>query len=72
MNKRNQDKNKAKSRHVQIDYAFLLFDLVYKQCTWKDGFTIWRQSKKKDFLSITYYNAWYGANPILFNKNNRD
>ena len=72
MNKQNLNKNKTKSRHIQIDYAFLLLDLAYKQRTWKDGYSAWRPSKKEDFFSITCYNAWYGANPILFNKNNRD
>ena len=39
----------------------------------KDGFTVWRQSQKEDFLSI-YINVWLrmmsgrGGNPIIFNK----
>ena len=39
----------------------------------KDGFTVWRQSQKEDFLSV-YINVWLrmmsglGGNPIIFNK----
>ena len=41
----------------------------------KNGFTVWRQSQKEDFLSILQYiNAWlsmmsgHGANPVFVNK----
>ena len=45
----------------------------------KVGFTVWRQSLKEEFSSIiNYINVWlslmtgHGANPIFFNKKNKD
>ena len=35
----------------------------------KDGFIIWRQSQKEDFLPILYcLVSGHGANPVFFNK----
>ena len=46
-----QNKNKTKLRHIQIDHAFYC---TRSMVSLKDGFTVWRQSQKEDFLSIIY------------------
>ena len=48
VNKRFKNKNKTKSRHIQID------NLAHQKCNGiiKGGVTFWRQSQKEDFLSI--------------------
>ena len=56
LNERNQNKNKTKSRHIQIDHT--LFCSIQPtnnaMVPLKDGFTVWRQSQKEDFLSLIY------------------
>ena len=80
MNKRNQNKNKTKSRHIQINHAFYysIYPTNIVMLSLKDGFTSWLKSQKEDFLSIIYYNVCLsiisgpGVNPIFFNKKNTD
>ena len=73
VNERNQNK---KSCLIQIEYSFhcLIYPTNNTMVSLKDGFTVWRQSQKEDFLStINYINVWlsmmlgHGANPIFFN-----
>ena len=51
VNERNQNKNKTKSSHIQIDHAFNCSILLTNNAiaSLKDGFTVWRQSQKEDF-----------------------
>ena len=75
MNERNQNKNKTKSRHIQIDHAFYYSILSENNVmvSLKDGFTAWSQSQKEDFLSTKYSLAQHdGVNPIFFSKKNKD
>ena len=74
VNERNQNK---KSCLIQIEHLFhcLIYPRNNAMVSLKDGFTVWRQSQKEDFLSIiNYMNVWlsmmsdYGANLIFFNK----
>ena len=55
-NERNQNKNKTKLRHIQIDHT--LFCSIQPtnnaMVSLKDGSTVWRQSQKEDFLSLIY------------------
>ena len=48
---RSRNKNKTKLRHIQIDNAFFC---TRSMVSLKDGFTVYRQSQKEDFLSIIY------------------
>ena len=54
MNERNQNKHKTKSRHIEINH--ILYCSIQPtnsaMVSWKDGFTVWLQSQKEDFLSI--------------------
>ena len=77
-NERNQNK---KSCLIQIEHSFhcLIYPTNNTMVSLKDGFTVWRQSQKEDFLStINYINVLlsmmpgHGANPIFFNKKNKD
>ena len=56
VNEQIQNKNKTKSRHIQIDHAFYcsIYPTNSAMVSWKDGFTVWRQSQKEDFLWIIY------------------
>ena len=56
LNERNQKKNKAKSRHIQIDHALgcLIQATNSVMVSLKDGFTVWRQSQKERLLSLIY------------------
>ena len=49
VHKRNQSKNETKSCHIQIDHAFCCSVYVTNNAvvSIKDGFTTWRQSKRK-------------------------
>ena len=51
---RNQNKNKTKLRHIKIDHALYcsIQPTNNSMVSLKDGFTVWRQSQKEDFLSI--------------------
>ena len=51
VNERNQNKNKNKSRHIQVDHGFCCSVVVVSM---QDGFTVWRQSQKEDFLLIIH------------------
>ena len=57
VNERNQNKNKTKSRHIQIDFRLYcsIQPTDNAMVSLKDGFTVWRQSQKEYFLSIIYY-----------------
>ena len=46
-----------KSRHIQIDHEFYcsIYPTSNATVSLKDGFAVWRQSQKKDFLPIIYY-----------------
>ena len=57
VNERNQNKNKTKSRHIQIDHAFYcsIQPTSNAMVSLKDGFTIQYQSQNEDFLSVIYY-----------------
>ena len=50
------NKNKTKSRHMQIDLALYCSIQLTNSAmlSLKDGVTVWSQSQKKDFLSIIY------------------
>ena len=56
VNERNQNKNESKSRHIQIDETFYcsIQPTNNAMVSLKDGFTIWHQSQKEDFLLIIY------------------
>ena len=56
VNERNQNKNESKSRHIQIDETFYcsIQPTNNAMVSLKDGFTIWHQSHKEDFLLIIY------------------
>ena len=55
-NERNQNKNKTKSRHIQIDHVFycLIQPTNNTMVSLKDSFTVRYQSQKEDFLSVVY------------------
>ena len=46
-----------KSRHIQIDHKFYcsIYPTSNATVSLKDGFAVWLQSQKKDFLPIIYY-----------------
>ena len=78
VNERNQNK---KSCLIQIEtsFHFLIYPTNNAMVSLKDGFTVWRQSQKEDFLPvISYINVWlsmlsgHRANPIFFNKKDKD
>ena len=56
VNERNQNKNKTKSRHIQIDHALYcsIQAINNAMVSLKDGFTGRRHSQKEGFLSIIY------------------
>ena len=71
---RSQNKRKTKSGHIQIDHSLYCSILPTNNAmvSLKDGFTVIRQSEKKDFLSMIY--VWlsmiccHGGIPMFFNK----
>ena len=75
-----QNQNK-KSCLIQIKHLFhcSIYPTNNAMVSLKVGFTVWRQSLKEEFSSIiNYINVWlslmtcHGANPIFFNKKNKD
>ena len=78
LNKRNQNKNKTKSHHTQINHAFYysIYPTNSVMVSLKDGFTSWLKSEKEDFLWRIFYidlsmMSSPGANPIFLNKKYR-
>ena len=78
MNYQNQNK---KSCLIQIEHLFhcSIYPTNNAMVSLKVGFTVWCQSLKEEFSSIiNYINVWlslmtgHGANPIFFNKKNKD
>ena len=59
VNEQNQTKKlkKTESCHIQIDHVFYcsIQPTIHAMASLKDGFIVWHQSKKEDFLSIIYH-----------------
>ena len=56
VNERNQNKNKTKSCHIQIDHAFYcsIQPTNNAMVSLKDGFSVQYQSQKEDFMSVIH------------------
>ena len=56
VNERNQNKNKTKLCHIQIDHAYYcsIQPANNAMVSLKDGFTVQYQSQKEDFLTVIY------------------
>ena len=64
-----------KSKQKQNDHSHSNWPCIHAIVSLKDDFTVWRQTRKEDFLSIMHclvqHDAGHGANPIVLNKKNK-